>query len=76
MGKARTAKSGGKAAKFKQAAQAAGAGFAEAPQAAFQGEPYTSESTAHLIPALRNLKPSGAMPVPSYLQGKLPPIGD
>ncbi len=51
-------------------------GLAEAPQAAFEGEAYTSESTAHLIPALRNLKPSGAMPMPSYLQGKLPPIGE
>ncbi len=64
-GKANTAKSSG-----------AAAGFAEAPQAAFQGEAYSSESTAHLIPALRNLKPTGAMPMPSYLQGKLPPIGD
>jgi len=77
MGKARTAKtSGGKASKFRQAEPAAATGFAEGPQAAFQGEAYTSGSTAHLIPALRNLKPSGAMPMPSYLQGKLPPIGD
>ena len=51
-------------------------GFAEAPQAGFEGQAYTSESTAHLIPALRNLKPTGAMPLPSHLQGKLPPIGD
>ena len=51
-------------------------GFEEAPQAAFQSEVYTSTSTAHLIPALRNLKPAGAMPAPSYVQGKLPPIGD
>jgi excinuclease ABC subunit B len=51
-------------------------GFAEAPQAAFEGEAYTSESTAHLIPALRNLKPTGAMPMPSHALGKLPPIGE
>jgi excinuclease ABC subunit B len=51
-------------------------GFAEGPQAAFQGEAYTSESTSHLIPALRNLKPTGAMPQPSYLRGQLPPIGN
>ncbi len=51
-------------------------GFAEAPQAAFEGEAYTSGSTAHLIPALRNLKPTGAMPLPSHALGKLPPIGD
>jgi excinuclease ABC subunit B len=77
MGKARTAKSaGGKARKPQEASEAAAGGFAEAPQGAFQGEAYSSESTAHLIPALRNLKPSGAMPLPSYLQGKLPPIGD
>ena len=76
MGKAPSAKSSrGKSSKFRQPEQAA-TGFEEAPQAAFQGEAYTSESTAHLIPALRNLKPSGAMPLPSHLQGKLPPIGD
>jgi excinuclease ABC subunit B len=63
--------SGGKARKDKSAT-----GFAEGPQAAFQGEAYTSESTAHLIPALRNLKPTGAMPMPSYQRGELPPIGD
>ncbi len=74
MGKARATKSSNGKGKPKQAEPAAG--FAEAPQAAFQGEAYTSESTAHLIPALRNLKPSGAMPLPSHLQGKLPPIGD
>ena len=60
----------------KQAEQAAAGGFAEGPQAAFEGEVYTSESTKHLIPALRNLKPSGAMPQPSHKLGKLPPIGD
>jgi excinuclease ABC subunit B len=76
MGKARAAKSsGGKAGKLKQPEQSA-QGFAEAPQAAFLGDAYSSESTAHLIPALRNLKPSGAMPLPSHMQGKLPPIGD
>jgi excinuclease ABC subunit B len=74
MGKARATKSLDRKGKLKQAEPAAG--FAEAPQAAFLGEAYTSESTAHLIPALRNLKPSGAMPLPSHLQGKLPPIGD
>ncbi|MGO9475583.1 MAG: DEAD/DEAH box helicase family protein, partial [Rhodomicrobium sp.] len=74
MGKARAPKLfGRKASKFEQSEPS---GFAEGPQAAFQGEPYTSESMAHLIPALRNLKPSGAMPMPSHLQGKLPPIGD
>jgi excinuclease ABC subunit B len=76
MGKARAARPAGKAPKYQQPEQAAASGFAEAPQSAFQGEAYSSESTAHLIPALRNLKPSGAMPLPSYLQGKLPPIGD
>ncbi len=75
MGKTR-AKSKGKASEFQRPAEAAAAGFAETPQAAFQGEAYTSESTAHLIPALRNLKPAGAMPLPSHLQGKPPPIGD
>jgi excinuclease ABC subunit B len=54
-----------------------GPGFAEAPQAAFDIDAaYTSESTAHLIPALRNLKPTGAMPQPSYKRDELPPIGD
>ena len=61
---------------FKQTQEGEAVGFAEAPQAAFEGQAYTSESTAHLIPALRNLKPTGAMPLPSHLQGKLPPIGD
>jgi excinuclease ABC subunit B len=76
MGKARTPKSPGhKAPGFEQAEPAA-TGFAEAPQAALQGEVYTSDSTAHLIPALRNLKPSGVMPRPSYTQGRQPPIGD
>jgi excinuclease ABC subunit B len=75
MGKARAPKTAKKAAEFEQAGPPA-TGFGEMPQAAFQGEAYSSESTAHLIPALRNLKPSGAMPMPSYLQGKLPPIGD
>ncbi len=73
MARARAAKSAAR--KTKESGGPA-TGFAEAPQAAFQGEAYTSESTAHLIPALRNLKPSGAMPMPSYLQGKTPPIGD
>ena len=77
MAKARTVKPGGnKAPKHQQAGKAAAAGFAEGPQAAFEGEAYTSESTKHLIPALRNLKPSGAMPQPSHKLGKLPPIGD
>src|SRR5271157_5690335 len=77
MAKARTVKAGGnKAPKHQQAGQAAAAGFAEGPQAGFEGEAYTSESTKHLIPALRNLKPSGAMPQPSHKLGKLPPIGD
>jgi excinuclease ABC subunit B len=76
MGKPRTPKPAGpKPPGFEQAEPAA-TGFAEAPQAAFHGEAYTSESTAHLIPALRNLKPSGAMPRPSYALGRLPPIGD
>ncbi len=66
----------GKSQKFQQAEQPVGAGFAEGPQAAFEGETYTSESTAHLIPALRNLKPTGAMPMPSHHLGVLPPIGD
>ncbi|MGB9025662.1 MAG: hypothetical protein WCC40_06830, partial [Rhodomicrobium sp.] len=67
MGKERTAKAAGrKPTNFEQASEAAAAGFAEGPQAAFEGEAYTSESTAHLIPALRNLKPSGAMPQPSH----------
>jgi excinuclease ABC subunit B len=56
--------------------QPGGSGFAESPQAAFEGTPYTSESTAHLIPALRNLKPTGAMPLPSHHYGALPPIGE
>jgi excinuclease ABC subunit B len=77
MSKPRTAKSSSRTKPgFQQPEQTAASSFEEAPQAAFQGEPYTSESTAHLIPALRNLKPSGAMPLPSHLQGKLPPIGD
>ena len=77
MGKARTAKSPGrKASKLGQSEVPAAAGFAEGPQAAFDGEVYTSESTAHLIPALRNLKPSGAMPQSSHALGKLPPIGE
>ncbi len=61
---------------FRQTQDGDAVGFAEAPQAAFDGQAYTSESTAHLIPALRNLRPTGAMPLPSHLQGKLPPIGD
>ncbi len=76
MAKTRAKTSGDKAQKFQQVEPTSATGFAEAPQSAFQGEAYTSESTAHLIPALRNLKPSGAMPMPSHLQGKLPPIGD
>ncbi len=60
----------------KQTRDGEATGFAEAPQAAFEHQAYSSESTAHLIPALRNLKPTGAMPLPSHLQGKLPPIGD
>ena len=60
----------------KQTRDGEATGFAEAPQAAFEHQAYASESTAHLIPALRNLKPTGAMPLPSHLQGKLPPIGD
>ncbi len=77
MAKARTVKPGGnKAPKHQQAGEATAGGFAEGPQAAFEGEAYTSESTKHLIPALRNLKPSGAMPQPSHKLGKLPPIGD
>ena len=66
MAKARTAKPAArKAPENKQAERATAAGgFAEGPQAAFEGEVYTSESTKHLIPALRNLKPSGAMPQP------------
>jgi excinuclease ABC subunit B len=76
MGKPRAPKPAGRKPSEFQHAEPAATGFAEAPQAAFQGEAYTSESTAHLIPALRNLKPSGAMPRPSYTLGKLPPIGD
>jgi excinuclease ABC subunit B len=76
MGKPRTPKPSGHKASVFQQAEPAATGFAEAPQAAFQGEAYTSESTAHLIPALRNLKPAGAMPRPSHTLGKLPPIGD
>jgi excinuclease ABC subunit B len=76
MGKARTPKPAGRKAREFEQTEPAATGFAEAPQAAFQGEAYTSESTAHLIPALRNLKPSGVMPRPSYTQGKLPPIGN
>jgi excinuclease ABC subunit B len=75
MGKARTSKPAGRKTPGFEQTEPAATGFAEAPQAAFQGEAYTSESTAHLIPALRNLKPSGVMPRPSYTQGKLPPIG-
>ncbi len=56
---------------------AKGQGFGERPQAEFIADfAYTSESTAHLIPALRNLKPTGAMPMTSYERGVLPPIGD
>ena len=77
MARARAAKSSARNKQtFKQAADGDTIGFAEAPQAKFEGQAYTSESTAHLIPALRNLKPTGAMPLPSHLQGKLPPIGD
>ncbi len=61
---------------FKQTQDGDATGFAEAPQAAFEAQAYVSESTAHLIPALRNLRPAGAMPLPSHFQGKLPPIGD
>ncbi len=75
MARPRTAKSLARNT-LKQTQDGDAGGFAEAPQSAFEGEAYTSESTAHLIPALRNLKPAGAMPLPSYLQGKLPPIGD
>ena len=77
MAKVRTAKPAARKAPGNKQAERAGAagGFAEGPQAAFEGEVYTSESTKHLIPALRNLKPSGAMPQPSHKLGKLPPIG-
>ena len=77
MARTRTAKSSARNKQtFKQAEDGGTIGFAEAPQSVFEGEAYTSESTAHLVPALRNLKPTGAMPLPSHLQGKLPPIGD
>ncbi len=77
MARARAAKSSARNKQtFKQVGDGDAIGFAEAPQAGFEGQAYTSESTAHLIPALRNLKPTGAMPLPSHLQGKLPPIGD
>ncbi len=76
MGKAR-AKSKGKIPEHQQSAESAAAGFSEGPQAAFVADAaYASESTAHLIPALRNLKPKGAMPLPSHALGRLPPIGD
>ncbi|HZV21198.1 MAG TPA: DEAD/DEAH box helicase family protein, partial [Hyphomicrobiales bacterium] len=78
MAKARAFKSGaGKAPKLANQTTSAELGFAEGPQAAFEIDTaYTSESTAHLIPALRNLKPSGVLPLPSHFQGRLPPIGD
>ena len=77
MAKARTAKSaGGKTPKQARADETGAGGFSEGPQAAFDASAYTSESTAHLIPALRNLKPSGVMPQPSHKLGKKPPIGE
>ncbi len=77
MARARAAKSSARNKQaFKPTRDGEASGFGEAPQSAFEGQAYTSESTAHLIPALRNLKPTGAMPLPSHLQGKLPPIGD
>jgi len=64
MARPRVAKSSArKKQTFKQTQGGETIGFAEAPQAAFEGQAYTSESTAHLIPALRNLKPTGAMPL-------------
>jgi excinuclease ABC subunit B len=76
MARARATKSASRKGQKTNLAGSAAGGFAEAPQAAFEGEAYTSESTAHLIPALRNLKPTGAMPMPSHALGKLPPIGE
>ncbi|WP_415188866.1 excinuclease ABC subunit UvrB [Rhodomicrobium sp.] len=77
MEKTRSVKASAGKAKTSGAKSGTRRGFEEAPQAAFEHDvAYTSESTAHLIPALRNLKPTGAMPLPSHMQGKLPPIGD
>ena len=60
----------------KKARAATAGGFAEAPQAELTGAPYTSESTAHLIPALRNLRPGGNGSPAVLTPSAQPPIGE